>query len=137
VLKDHIDEAELRRIEGLVTAARDQLVASEQAMSRLQSLLDALLSAVPALVAVDGRVVVAWSAELERLSGVAAPTALGRRVSGLLADADDLADGVHLVERRDGQLRVFESRMVDLTRSEGGSEPARAPGRAGARSASG
>ena len=127
-MSEQVDEAELARIEGLVRSARERLVACEEASARLRSLLEAILRAVPPLVAVDEGLVVAWSAELEELSGVAAPSALGRRVAGLLGGAEEVVHGVRLVVRRDGALQVLEPGEVDLRSEAGGFAPARAPG---------
>jgi PAS domain-containing protein len=133
MLKDAVDPNELERIQGLVEDARERLLASEEATLRLQALLQSILAVVPPLVALDDRRVVAWSATLERLTGTPAASALGRPVSAVLPALASLPDGVHLMERHDGELRLLD-RGTDrgdeaaVNRQGDGFASARAPG---------
>ena len=135
---DRLDDDELRRIQGLVSAARERLVAAEEGAGRLHALLEWILAAVPPLAAVSDRVVVAWSAELERLSGIPASGALGRPIRNLLPGTEGVVDAVVRVEEREGELVVRElSVEPPITPPGGGFAAAPAPAQGAARSASG
>ncbi|MFL6204915.1 MAG: hypothetical protein ACJ739_06160 [Acidimicrobiales bacterium] len=135
---DRLDDDELARIHGLVSAARDRLAAVEEGAGRLHALLEWILAAVPPLAAVSDRVVVAWSAELERLSGIPATAALGRPVRNLLPGTHGLVDAVVRVERAGGDLVVRElSVEPPITPPAGGFSAGPAPAQGDGRSASG
>ena len=84
--------AALARAEELVSAASHRLQDQDERLGSLYSLVECLVELGPPMTVVEGSVVRAWSAALERLTGVRRAAALGARIGQVLPGLEPTED---------------------------------------------